>query len=236
MRRRIYQMIEKADAQNRASMLYDRFMIGCILLSLLPLCFREETPALFWLDKVTLLIFIADYGLRWATADFKLREGKIRSFLRYPTTFFALIDLLAILSSLTPLDSSLRIVRMMRLPKCMKTLKLLRYSDGFLLMLQVFRKKKEDLLSVCILAIGYILLAALILFQAEPNTFGNYFDAIYWSTVTLMTVGYGDFYPATTLGKCIMMFSSFLGVIVFALPTCIITAGYLDEIEKKKKK
>lgn len=229
-------MIEKADTPTGASMLYDRFMIGCILLSLLPLCFREETKLLFWLDKATLLIFIADYGLRWATADFKLREGKMRSFLRYPTTFFALIDLIAILSSLTPLNSSLRIVRMMRLPRCMKTLKLLRYSDGFLLILQVFHKKKEDLLSVCILAIGYILLSALILFQAEPDTFGNYFDAIYWSTVTLMTVGYGDFYPATALGKCIMMFSSFFGVIIFALPTGIITAGYLNEMERKRRK
>ena len=235
MRRRIYQMIEKSDADNGESMLYDRFMIGCILLSILPLCFKEETPALFWLDQITLGIFVVDYILRWITADFKLRAGR-KSFLQYPTTFFAMIDLLAILSSLTPLNTTVRLVRIMRLPRCMKTLKLLRYSHGFHLMLRVFRKKKNDLISVCVLALGYIFLSALLLFQLEPDTFATYFDAVYWSTVTLMTVGYGDFYPVTVFGKAIMIVSSFLGVVVFALPTGIITAAYLDEIGNKRNR
>ena len=91
MRRHIYQIIEKADINNKFSVLYDRFMIGCILLSILPLCFKEETEVLFWLDKVTVVIFIVDYILRWITADFKLREGKAKSFLKYPVTFFAVI-------------------------------------------------------------------------------------------------------------------------------------------------
>ncbi len=236
MRRRIYQMIEKADTEDRLSVFYDRFMIGCILLSIVPLCFKEETQPLFWLDKITVTIFIIDYLLRWITADFKVRSGNKASFVKYPFTFFALIDLTAILSSLTPLESSLRVVRMLRLPKCMKTLKLLRYSKGFHLMLRVFRKKKEDLLTVCYLAIGYILLSALVMFQAEPDTFSNYFDAVYWSTITLMTVGYGDYYPVTYIGKAVAIVSSFLGVAVFALPTGIITAAYLAEIEHKRNR
>ena len=103
-------------------------------------------------------------------------------------------------------------------------------------MLRVFQKKKEDLLTVCYLAIGYILVSGVILFQVEPETFQTYFDSVYWSAITLMTVGYGDFYPVTTIGKAVAIVSSFLGVMVFALPTGIITAGYLDELEHKKNK
>ena len=118
----------------------------------------------------------------------------------------------------------------------MKTLRFLRYSQGFHLMTKVFQKKKEDLLTVCYLAVGYILVSALILFQVEPETFRHFFDAVYWSAITLMTVGYGDFYPVTNIGKAVAIISSFLGVMVFALPTGIITAGYLAELEHKKSK
>ena len=103
-------------------------------------------------------------------------------------------------------------------------------------MLRVFRKKKDDLLTVCYLAAGYVLVSALVLFQVEPETFPTYFDSVYWSAITLMTVGYGDFYPVTNIGKAIAIVSSFLGVMVFALPTGIITAGYLSELEHKRNK
>lgn len=236
MRRRIYQIIEKGSPNDKLSMLYDRFMIVVILLSILPLCFKETNEVFFWIDKITVTIFIVDYILRWITADFKMLGKRKISFLKYPFTPFAIIDLVTILSSLTPLDSTLKAFRILRLPKCMKTLKFLRYSRGFQLMLRVFQKKKDDLLTVCYLAIGYILVSALVLFQVEPETFQTYFDAVYWSAITLMTVGYGDFYPVTVLGKAVAIVSSFLGVAVFALPTGIITAGYLDELEHKKNK
>ena len=235
MRRRIYQIIEKGSENDRLSMFYDRFMILCILCSVIPLCFKESTPLLFWMDKVTVCIFIVDYILRWITADFKMLGKRKISFVKYPFTPFAIIDLVTILSSLTPLNSTLKAFRILRLPKCMKTLKFLRYSKGFQLMARVFHKKKDDLLTVCYLAIGYILVSALILFQVEPETFSNFFDAVYWSAITLMTVGYGDYYPVTTIGKAVAIVSSFLGVAVFALPTGIITAGYLAELDHKKK-
>lgn len=236
MRRRIYQIIEKGSETDKLSLFYDRFMILCILMSVIPLCFKETTPLLFWMDKITVCIFIVDYILRWITADFKMLGKRKVSFVKYPFTPFAIIDLVTILSSLTPLNSGIKAFRILRLPKCMKTLKFLRYSKGFQLMLRVFHKKKDDLLTVCYLAIGYIFVSALIMFQMEPETFQNFFDAVYWSTITLMTVGYGDFYPVTNIGKAVAMVSSFLGVAVFALPTGIITAGYLDELEHKKNK
>lgn len=232
MRRRIYQIIEKSEPNDKIGVLYDRFMIVVILLSILPLCFHTNHRAFFWIDKVTVVIFMIDYGLRWSTADYKLK-GK-GAFIKYPFTFFAIVDLVTILSSLTPLEAGLRAFRALRLPQCMKTLKFLRYSRGFHLMLRVFRKEKDDLLTVCYLAIGYILVSALVLFQVEPETFSSFFDAVYWSAITLMTVGYGDFYPVTVVGKALAIMSSFLGVMVFALPTGIITAGYLAELDHKK--
>ena len=236
MRRRIYQIIEKGSEEDKLSLYYDRFMIFCIFCSVLPLCFKETNQIFWWMDKVTVCVFIVDYILRFLTADYKLKGRGIDPFLKYPFTFFAIIDLVTILSSLTMLESSLRAFRVLRLPKCMKTLRFLRYSQGFHLMTRVFQKKKDDLLTVCYLAVGYILVSALILFQVEPETFKNYFDAVYWSAITLMTVGYGDFYPVTNIGKAVAILSSFLGVAVFALPTGIITAGYLAELDHKKSK
>ena len=236
MRRRIYQIIEKGSDEDKLSLYYDRFMLLCIFCSVLPLCFKETNEVFWWMDKITVCVFIVDYILRFITADYKLKGRGVDPFLKYPFTFFAVIDLVTILSSLTMLESSLRAFRVLRLPKCMKTLRFLRYSQGFHLMTRVFQKKKDDLLTVCYLAIGYILVSALILFQVEPETFKNYFDAVYWSAITLMTVGYGDFYPVTNIGKAVAILSSFLGVAVFALPTGIITAGYLAELDHKKSK
>ena len=221
MRRRIYEMIEKGEQEDKISLYYDRFIIFCIIASVLPLCVKNSTnPVFYRIDRITVFIFIIDYLLRWGTADFKLKGEK--PFLRYPFTFFAVVDLIAILSSLTPLYSTLKAVRILRLPKCMKPLKILRYSKGFHLMMQVIHKEKDNLFTIGLLAVGYIFLSALILFQVEPDTFA--------------TVGYGDICPATSIGKIIAIVTSFVGIAVFALPTGIITAGYLAELKPKHKR
>ena len=234
MRRRIYLMLQKADHKDLLSLFYDRFMICCILLSILPLCFHEEHPAFYWMNWGTAGIFTIDYILRWWTADFRWKQLGKKAYLRYPFTPFALIDLITILSSVTPLDSGLKLFRILRLPMCLRTLKLLRYSTGFHLMLRVFRKEKDDLLTVCYLAVGYVLVCGLVLFQMEPQTFETYLDAVYWAAITLTTVGYGDFHPVTDVGKIIAIITSFVGIAVFALPTGIITAAYLKEIDHKR--
>lgn len=235
MRRRIFDIIEKDDSDDIFSRWYDRFMIICIFLSLVPLCFKETNKIFIGIDIFTAIIFIIDYGLRWWTADFKLHEGK-RSFVRYPFTPFALIDLVTILASVTPLNSGFRVFRVIRLQKSLRALKLLRYSRGFYLMMLVFYKKKDDLLTVFYLVVGYILFSALLIYQVEPNTFETFFDAIYWSTITLTTVGFGDYTPVTAAGKAVAIVTSFVGIAVFALPTGIITAGYLAELDHKRRK
>ena len=99
--------------------------------------------------------------------------------------------------------------------------------------MSVFKKQKNALIVVCCLAIGYVLVAALIIFNVEPETFRSFFDAVYWATVSLTTVGYGDLYAVSTVGKIITMVSSVFGIAIVALPAGIITAGYMSEIEQE---
>jgi voltage-gated potassium channel len=99
----------------------------------------------------------------------------------------------------------------------------------------VIRKSKEALIAVCTLALGYIIVSALIVFNVEGDSFDTFFEAIYWATVSLTTVGYGDIYPVTTAGRIITMISSIFGIAIVALPAGIITAGYMDELSEEKK-
>ena len=91
-------------------------------------------------------------------------------------------------------------------------------------------------MAVCTLALGYIVVSALIVFNVEGDSFGTFFDAIYWATVSLTTVGYGDIYPVTTAGRIITMISSIFGIAIVALPAGIITAGYMDALNEEKEK
>lgn len=93
---------------------------------------------------------------------------------------------------------------------------------------------RSALAAVCVLAGGYIALSALIMFHVEPDSFDTFFDAIYWAVVTLTTVGYGDIYPTSEIGRIVSMMSSFMGIAIVALPTGIITAGYMRELSREK--
>ena len=82
------------------------------------------------------------------------------------------------------------------------------------------------------MAVVYVLVSALIIINVEPDSFNNFFDAVYWATVSLTTMGYGDIYPVTTIGRIVTMLSSVFGIAIVALPSGIITAGYMNEIQK----
>ena len=98
----------------------------------------------------------------------------------------------------------------------------------------MLRRSRESLLSVGTLAFGYILVSALIIFNAEPDSFNNFFEAVYWSTVLLTTVGFGDITPVTTIGRSIAIVSSLFGIAIVALPSGIITAGNMNELEEQR--
>ena len=82
------------------------------------------------------------------------------------------------------------------------------------------------------MASAYILVSALIIYNVEPESFATFFDAVYWATISLTTVGYGDIYPVTTIGRIVTMASSVFGIAIIALPSGVITAGYMAEVNK----
>ena len=239
MRKRLFEIIEKSDGNDKLSTLYDYAMIVIITLSLIPLLFKQENRFFAVTDKITVGIFIVDYLLRLATADYKFEQKGITPFLRYPFSGMAIIDLLSILPSLTIVNSSLkvlRIIRMMRAMRVVRVFKAMRYSRSFEIIGNVIRTSKDSLVAVCALAAGYILISAIIIFNVEPDSFNTFFDAVYWATVSLTTVGYGDIYPVSTMGRVITMASSIFGIAIVALPAGIITAGYMSELQKIKEK
>ncbi len=238
MRKRFYEIIEVGTEQDKASRVYDVFMMLTIIISIIPL-WTHSTNSLFnVIDKVTVVIFIVDYLLRLATADIKLNRG-ILSFLLYPFSFMAIIDLLSILPSLTVLADGyrlLKIFRLFRTFKVFRVFKAFRYSKNINMVLNVFRKQRDSLMVVFGFAIAYVLVSALVIFNAEPETFKTMYDAIYWATISLTTVGYGDMYATSDIGKFITMISAILGVAIVALPAGIIIAGYQEELEELKGK
>lgn len=206
-------------------------MIFVILSSLIPLTSKSHSGIFMWIDIVSTIIFIIDYILRLVTADYKLQKGKI-SFLLYPFTFLALADLLCILPSLFLLNNSLRLFKILRMLRTLRIFKFFRCSKNIQIMTNVLKKQKDNLIIVGILALSYIFISALVMFNVEPSTFPTFFDALYWATISLTTVGYGDIYAISTTGKIITMISSFLGIAIVALPAGIITAGYMKEIKE----
>lgn len=243
MRKRIFELVENKNRQHAGvGLFYDILMLVSITASIIPLTFVADYPVFKYIEIVTVSIFIIDYILRWMTADYKLGK-KVLSFLLYPFTPMAIVDLLSILPALSLINKGFKVMRITRLFKILRVFKFLRYSDKFELLWKVIRKEKGVLLSVLWISVFYVFITALIMFNAEPHinpntgveTFANFFDALYWATVTLTTVGYGDLCPVTDIGRCVSMLSSLFGVAVIALPSGVITASYLDELRKSKE-
>ncbi len=235
MRQKIYGMINAS--KDPASVVYNCVMLAAILASLVPLAFKNSNTVFFVLDCVTVTLFILDYVLRLITADLKLKRGAL-SFFLYPITFMALIDLVSIVPTFLLMASGLQVLKLLRLTRFLRVLrvfKLARYSRSLTVFANVIRKQKANLTAVATLAVAYILISALIIFNVEPDTFHNFFDAIYWATISLTTLGYGDIYPVTNAGRIVTMLSSFVGIAIVALPSGIITAGIMREIGSGKE-
>ena len=235
MRKKLFLIIEQGDGTNKLSSVYDIVMMVTIIVSIIPLAFKQTNTLFQWFDYITVSIFILDYILRLFTADYKLNKSAA-SFFIYPFTPMAIIDLVSILPSITMFSSSFRLLKFLRLLKTLKvfrTFKFFRYSKSFDVIVNVFKKQKRILSAVATTAVSYILVSALVIYNVEPESFNTLFDAIYWATVSLTTVGYGDIYPVTTIGRIVTMLSSIFGIAIIALPSGIMTAGYLKEMNKE---
>ena len=233
LRKKVFGFIEGTKDNSTSSKIYDLFMMLVIIASIVPLCFKSQSTILILIDRITVVIFIIDYIIRWFTFDLKNPELKHRAFIMYPFSFYAIIDFLSILPSLTVMNYGFRLLKILRLFKTFRVLKILRYSKSFSIIINVLKKEKLALTSVCLMALGYIFISALVMFSVEPDSFETLFDSIYWATTALTTVGYGDIYPITTIGRIVSMVSSILGIAFVALPSGIITAGYMKEMSER---
>lgn len=234
MRKKLYSVIDSVGNTSVLGNIYSIFMMATIVVSIFPLAFKETNALFQWMDYITVGIFIMDYILRLITADLKLNKS-VASFFLYPLTPMAIIDLVAILPSFAMINSGFALFRLLRVFRALKVLrvfKFLRYSKSFDIILNVFKKQKKVLSTVASLAVAYVIVSALVIYNVEPESFNTFFDAIYWATVSLTTVGYGDIYPVTTIGRIVTMISSIFGIAIIALPSGVITAGYLEEVNK----
>lgn len=228
--------------ENRYSRLYDYVMLVAITMGILPLMFRTQNLLFWYFDLISGCCFIVDYILRWITCDLRKNRG-YSSFVIYPFTPMAIIDLLSILPTINLLTPIFKVARVSRLLKILRVIKVVRYFEPLEIILSVIKKQRAILLTVLSLALFYIFVTAMIMFNAEedinPETgeylFNNFFDAFYWAACTLTTVGYGDIYPISDIGRVISIISSMVGIAIIALPSGIITAGYMDELKERRK-
>lgn len=242
MRQEIFEIIELDKNDNLISKVYDRIMQVAIVVSIIPLMFRGNNVIFTTIESVVTILFVADYLLRWLTADLRSKKRGISAFVLYPFTLIAIIDLLTILPVISYVNDSLRVLRTWRLLRILRIAKIFKYYEPLQIVMEVFRKKTPVLLTVVGFALFYIFVTALFMFNVEqsvnPKTgelfFDDFFDALYWSTCTLTTVGYGDIYPISDIGRVVSMISALVGIAIIALPSGIITAGYMEEVQERK--
>jgi voltage-gated potassium channel len=241
-RKRINEIIEPRQ-ESIASRVYDSVMLVAIVIGITPLLFRTQYEMFWYFDIVAGICFMFDYVMRWLTCDLRSKHSKWLAFVIYPFTPMAIIDLLSILPTINVLVPIFKVARVPRLLRIMRVVKFVRYFEPVVIIFAVIRKQSKLLLTVLSLAVFYIFITAMIMFNAEedinPETgellFNSFFDAFYWAACTLTTVGYGDLYPISEIGRGISIISSMVGIAIIALPSGIITAGYMDEMTQRRE-
>ncbi|MEF9879578.1 MAG: potassium channel family protein [Clostridia bacterium] len=229
MRTSIYHLIMRVAHPQLANRIYNITVMLVACLSMVPLMVKQQTPWMVTLDLWTVYILFIDFVLHWMVADFSANKKGKWAFLRYPFTPIALLNFISLLPSLGLLPPSLRVLRLFRL------VVVLRYSKNFLYISNVFKREKRTLLTVLMIAVGYIFISALVMFATEPDTFPDYFSAVYWATTALTTVGYGDIFPHSAIGRLVSMISSLFGIAIIALPAGVVTAGFMQQLEEDKQ-
>ena len=231
MREWIYKLVEKTEQETLVGKIYDYYIVIVALISVTPLLFRSAPPIFKLIETVTVYLLFLDYILRWMTHDYHVNKHSPWAFILYPFTPLAIMDILGILPTIGLLPGSFMVLRLLRLTK------IIHYSKSCKHIMEVFKNQRKMLLSVLTIALAYIFISALIMFLQEPaDNFADFFDALYWATTALTTVGYGDVYPATDIGKFISMLSSFFGVAIIAMPASIVTAGFMEALSSDQEK
>lgn len=238
MKEKLHAILSVEDTSDMTSKLYNYLNISMTIISLVPLMFERQSESLLTIEMVAVIFFIGDYLLRWLTADKQMEDkSPVKAYLTYPFTLYAIIDILAVLPFLGLINQSLRLFRVFRLFRSLRVFRAFRLfqnSKSFGVLKRTLKKQKDSIIIVVIIVSTYIFIAALLVFNIEPDTFPSFLQAILWATESLTTATYTDHRPTSTLGEILSIISYLVGVGIIALPTSILTAGYIDELEKEK--
>ncbi len=226
------------EGTSKVGSVYETAMTVVIIVSFVPLIFKETTPILAWIDHIAAAFFILDYILRWMTSGLRFKK-RWMVYVLYPVSPWALLDLVCILPSFHVIPAVFRLLKVARLPRTtrvFRTLRTLRDSNSYHLIMEVIKHQIRALIMVFAIALAYILIVAVIMFNVEPDTFDNFFVAVYWSVISLTTIGYGDVLPVSTVGQVFTIISAFVGVAIIALPSGIIAGGFMDQIRRRPRR
>lgn len=246
-KQRTWQILE-ARAGDPVSRAFNAFMLVLIVLNVVAVALGtvQEVASrwhmvLEYFEWGSIGVFSVEYLARiWAAPADPRYAAAATGRLRYAVTPMAIVDLIAILPAyLTFLGVDLRIARALRLLRVFRVAKLGRYVSALRLMGNVLRSKREELVvSSFVLALLLVLSSSLIYFAehaVQPEAFSSIPAAMWWAISTLTTVGYGDVYPVTSVGRIIASGAAILGIGLFALPTAILGSGFLEELQRQKQ-
>ena len=248
-RKRVSEIIEVGYDQDWLSRLYDLINALAIVANLaasILYTFEAVRLPFGWLvltlEQVTVAFFAVDYCLRLWTARALFPDlSEPRAVLKYALSFSGVVDLLSFLPYYLPFFFPAGAVafRMFRVVRIFRLFRINAYYDSLNVITQVITSKGQQLLSSVFIILVLMLASSLCMYslehEAQPDVFTNAFSGIWWSVSTLLTVGYGDIYPITTMGKLFGIIISFLGVGMVAIPTGIISAGFVDQYSRIKR-
>lgn len=247
VKKRVFKIIQSDEVGDKISKLFDIVIITLIVLnvaSVIAETFKlppTVSRILYYVEIISVIVFTIEYLLRLWTADLLYPNySKLTARVKYIFSFMAIIDLLAILPFYIPfiIPVDLRVLRALRIVRLFRLLKLNRYTNALSTIAQVFKSKANQLLSSMFIVFLLMIIASVIMYNVEnpvqPDKFDNAFSGLWWAIATLTTVGYGDIYPVTAIGKFLSAVIAILGIGLVAVPTGIISAGFMEQISNNK--
>lgn len=243
IRKRIFDIIQIGNREDIPSRIFDIFIVVTIIANVAVMFLEtfnglSSAGTLFRvIEIVTIVVFCIEYVLRIWTTDYLYPEcGPVRSRLKFLVSYDGIVDLCTILPVF--FLSGFVVFRMLRVVRILHLFRINAKYDSFNIITVVLKEKKKQIFSSVFIILILVLASSLGMYSAEhaaqPEAFSNAFSGVWWSVSTMLTVGYGDIYPITVMGKIMAIFISFLGVGAVAIPTGIISAGFVEQYTKKK--
>lgn len=210
----------------------------CVIMGTVDSFYTRFSTFLDGFEMFSVIVFTIEYIFRvWSCTSDKRYKHPIKGRLRYASQPLLIVDLFAFLPFYLPLVAvDLRFLRILRIFRVLRVLKLERYFSALKIVAKVIKNKSAELISTFIVIFILLIIVASMMYYIEPQTFNSIPQAMWWGIVTLTTVGYGDIYPTTVVGKLVGAILALLGIGLFGLPAGILAAGFIEEIQAKKQK